>query len=72
VTIRPSLNGELDVGMKVVEVVRKSFTFLGFMRPGNDRVFKVTESANRPAGRPAECDFLKVLHEEVGDHRWQR
>jgi hypothetical protein len=41
--------------------------FLWSMRPERERV-NVTEPADGPVGRPAECQFFKVFPED-GNHR---
>jgi hypothetical protein len=64
-----SFHGELDVGMNVVEVVKELFSFFQSIKPYHECVSHVMEPATWLVGHPAKCHLLKVLHEEVDNHR---
>jgi hypothetical protein len=65
VAVRPSLRGEFDVGMKVLEVVKGVIQIFWSMRPDHEFVIHVTEPTLGLVDYYIECHLLKVFHEEV-------
>jgi len=63
VAVRPSLRGEFDVGMKVLEVVKGVIQIFWSMRPDHEFVVYAAESASGLVSRSAECHLPKFLHQ---------
>jgi hypothetical protein len=65
------LHGEQIVPVDTVQVVIEVLQPVGTMGPDDETVIHIMEPAEGLMGCAAECHFLRVLHEEVGDNKKQ-